>query len=158
MAERSLWHRLRDGAYLRLSLVTRGMTLGVRGVVFDSDGRMLLVRHSYTPGWHFPGGGVDAGETFYEAMTRELDEEAGIRVDAPAALHGVFLNHKVSPRDHVAVFIVRGWTRLREPKPNFEIVETGFFAPDALPEGTTPGTRRRIAEIIGGAPPIPYWS
>ena len=33
----------------------RPTTLGVRGVVSNADGKVLLLRHTYTPGWHFPG-------------------------------------------------------------------------------------------------------
>ena len=41
---------------------SRPMTLGVRAAVFDTDNRVFLVRHGYTPGWHFPGGGVPLPE------------------------------------------------------------------------------------------------
>src|SRR5262249_47385450 len=84
----------------------RGLTLGVRAVVLDGSGRVFLVKHSYVEGWHFPGGGVEPGETVRDALERELLEEGNIRpVEAPA-LHGVFYNPAGSRRDHIAVFVV----------------------------------------------------
>jgi 8-oxo-dGTP pyrophosphatase MutT (NUDIX family) len=137
--------------------VARGMTLGVRAVVLDGDDRVFLVKHTYVAGWYLPGGGVDVGETLDEAMRRELKEEGNIDLTGEAVLHGIFLNSHVSRRDHVAVYVVRHFRQDRLPEPNSEIVECGFFEPAALPEGTTPGTRLRIAEILGGKPVIATW-
>jgi 8-oxo-dGTP pyrophosphatase MutT (NUDIX family) len=138
-------------------LLVRGMTLGVRAVVLDADNRVFLVRHSYVSGWYLPGGGVDFGETMEEALRRELKEEGDIDLVGDAVLHGIFLNSHVSRRDHVAVYVVRQFSQDRLPEPNREIVECGFFAVTALPEGTTPGTRLRIAEVVGGQAPIATW-
>jgi len=135
----------------------RGMTLGVRGVVIDGNDRVFLVKHSYVAGWHLPGGGVEVGETFRLALHRELMEEGCIDISGEPALHGIFLNSHVSPRDHVAVYVVRDFRQDRKPEPNREIVDCGFFAADALPPETTDGTRRRIAEVLGNTPPILTW-
>ncbi|MFK4505676.1 ADP-ribose pyrophosphatase YjhB (NUDIX family) [Bradyrhizobium daqingense] len=138
-------------------LLVRGMTLGVRAVVLDAENRVFLVKHSYVSGWYLPGGGVDFGETMEQALRRELKEEGDIDLTGDAMLHGIYLNSHVSRRDHVAVYVVRQFSQDRLPAPNREIVECGFFATTALPEGTTPGTRLRIAEVLGGRPPIATW-
>jgi 8-oxo-dGTP pyrophosphatase MutT (NUDIX family) len=137
--------------------LVRGMTLGVRGVVLDAEGKVFLIYHTYVSGWHLPGGGVEAGETFLEALKRELMEEGMIELLAEPALHGLFFNSYVSRRDHVAVYVVREFRQLRLPQPNHEISACGFFAVDALPADTTEGTRRRIAEVVHGQPPIATW-
>jgi len=135
----------------------RGMTLGVRAVVLDGDNRVFLVKHSYVSGWYLPGGGVEVGESSREALQRELVEEGRIELSGEPVLHGLFFNDHVSPRDHVAVYIVRQFRQDRLPEPNHEIVDCGFFATDALPAETTRGTRLRISEVLEGKPLITTW-
>jgi ADP-ribose pyrophosphatase YjhB (NUDIX family) len=138
-------------------LLARPLTLGVRGVVLDEMGRVLLVKHGYVPGWQLPGGGVEIGETFEVALKRELAEEANVVVEGPPTLHGVFFNRRVSRRDHVAVYVVRRFQVIGERAPDREIVAAQFFPADALPPGATRGTRSRLAEVLEGAPISPLW-
>lgn len=130
--------------------LTRGLTLGAQGVVINSSSEVLLVRHGYRPGWHFPGGGVERGETLEAALLRELLEEAGVSLTRGAELHGMFANNANFSGDHIAVFMIRHWEQPEVPKPNAEIAEQGFFPFDKLPDATDPGTRRRIDEIFNG--------
>jgi 8-oxo-dGTP pyrophosphatase MutT (NUDIX family) len=135
----------------------RGMTLGVRGIVVDGDNRVFLVKHSYVAGWHLPGGGVEPGESFLDALRRELAEEGCIEILDEPVLLGLYFNSHVSRRDHVAVYLIRNFRQNRSPAPNREIVSCGFFEPDALPDETTAGTRLRIAEALGGKSQIGTW-
>jgi ADP-ribose pyrophosphatase YjhB (NUDIX family) len=127
----------------------RGLTIGVRGLVIDGAGRVFLVRHSYVSGWHLPGGGVEAGETLSMALVRELREEGNIELNGSPLFFAVYFNRRASRRDHVALYVVRSFRQSAPPQPNNEIVAHGFFSPDSLPEGTTPATRQRIAEVLG---------
>ncbi len=127
----------------------RAVTLGVRAAVFDTENRVFLVRHGYTPGWHFPGGGVEPGETLVTALSRELLEEGNIRLTGAPELFGMYHNTRATKRDHIAVYVVRTFES-GPHKPNWEIREAKFFPLDALPEGTTAATRRRLDEILRG--------
>jgi 8-oxo-dGTP pyrophosphatase MutT (NUDIX family) len=136
---------------------SRGVTLGIRAVVLNERGEVFLVQHSYVPGWHLPGGGVEPGETVAQALGRELMEEGNIALSNPASLHALYFNNRASNRDYVALFVVRQFQQHEAPRPNREIVAHGFFAPDALPAGTTEATARRIAEVLAGEPPASVW-
>jgi ADP-ribose pyrophosphatase YjhB (NUDIX family) len=134
----------------------RPMTLGVRIIAMDAQNRICLVRHTYTPGWHLPGGGVERGETCLAAALKEAQEEAGL-VIAPSdikliSIHANFANF---PGDHVAVYKTKNWTQTATNTAH-EIAEFGFFALDNLPKDTTAGTLRRLAEMAG-EPMSPFW-
>lgn len=135
----------------------RGLTLGVRGIIIDGDGRIVLVRHTYMPGWTFPGGGVEFGETLEAALDREIEEEAGIVRTGPAILFGVYSNHDLFPGDHVAVYLVREWRQARPAAANHEIAEVAFFSPDKLPADITAGAQRRLDEWLQQRPQQSTW-
>jgi len=135
---------------IKLRSRLRGVTLGVRASVFDEEGRLLLIRHSYLPGWHFPGGGVEPGETAAEAIRRELGEEGGVELTSPPRLVGLFHNPEWTRGDHVAFFHTAGWTA-RPKRWGLEIEAAEFFPTHALPAETHPSVLRRLAERDGAA-------
>ncbi len=142
--------------------VSRGLTLGVRALVLDPQGRVFLVKHSYVPGWHLPGGGVEPGETLLSALTRELKEEGNIDIATdgpgkPPELYAMYYNDRDSDRDHVVLYVVEDFSQSAPPQKNHEIVDHGFFAPDNLPEDTSPGTRARLNEVLSGAKTAERW-
>ncbi len=132
------------------------LTMGVRGLVIDGEGRICLVRHTYREGWFLPGGGVKVGESLVEAMSRELREETGIELpETPQRVHGVYSSFSEHKSDHVVVFVVQDWEV--GPTTSPEIAEVGWFAPDELPQGTSAATTRRIKEHVTGVPPGHRW-
>ena len=134
-----------------------GLTLGAQGVVIDGNDCVLLVRHSYRPGWFFPGGGVEWNETIEMALDRELEEEVGVSLSEPAQLHGIFGNFASFPGDHIALFVVRRWRRNGDYREPGEIAETGMFGAREMPDETDAGTRTRLREIFDGAPINARW-
>ena len=134
----------------------RGMTLGARTAVIDTEGRFLLVQHTYSPGWLFPGGGVERGETCELAAIRELHEEAQVTAKGPLTLHGIYSNEAHFPGDHLAFYVLREFEWLGF-SPTREIAAAKFFAADNLPADCLPSTQRRIDELTGKTPPSLLW-
>jgi ADP-ribose pyrophosphatase YjhB (NUDIX family) len=135
-----------------INRLRRPVTLGVRAIVRDGQGSVLLVRHTYVPGWYLPGGAVDPGESVGEALTREIMEEANIRMIGPPRLVAIYLNPRAGS-DHVALFEITQFEQTSPKAADHEIREARFFPLDALPDGTTPSTRARL----GGADDSPLW-
>lgn len=152
------WQGVRARLFHLYFLARRPMTLGVRGLVHnESAGTVFLIRHTYVPGWHLPGGGVESGETAEQALARELSEEGNIEIAAKPVLRSLHFNRRSSRRDHVAFYLVSSYRQTSPKHPDAEIAEAGFFPLEALPAQTTPATRRRIAEVFGGEPASAYW-
>jgi len=140
---------------LGIRVLRTPVAFGASGIVEDRQGRVALVRHSYKTGWYLPGGGVDRGEPPADAVIRELKEEIGLMHSAPPELLGLLTRKVGWATNVVALYRVRD--AVVEFKPNFEIREMVFADPASPPPGTTAGTRRRLAEIVSGAAPAPYW-
>jgi ADP-ribose pyrophosphatase YjhB (NUDIX family) len=117
-------------------------------MVFDSEGRILLVRNTYgdTRAFLLPGGGVGLLESPLAAARREVREETCCRTEA-LALFGRYESRFEGKRDAIWVFTAR--TRDAPAPDGREVAEAAFFALDALPETASPATRRRIAEYRG---------
>jgi len=130
------------------------VAFGVCGIVEDEAGHVLLVRQRYTPGWHFPGGGVERGEPPADAVIRELQEEVGLQSSGTPVLFGLYTRV-------VGVTNLVGLYRVPDAhiafQPNAEIVEILWADPLAPPDEATPATLRRFAELRGDAALSPYW-
>lgn len=152
------WPGLRSKLFHLYFRLQRPLTFGVRGLVHDVDqNSVFLIRHTYIPGWQLPGGGVEVGETAYEALERELFEEGAIEIAGPAVLKSIHFNRKASRRDHVAFYLIESFRQVAPKLPDREIAEAGFFPLARLPDMTTPATHRRIAEVFGNVRPSSDW-
>ena len=124
--------------------LTRPLTVGVR-LLAVCEGQILLVKHTYQDAWYLPGGGVNKGEALEEAMRREAREEIGATLNH-LRLFGVYSNFFEHKSDHVIVFTCTDFELTGST--DHEIERFAFFDPHCLPDGTSPGTGRRIAEYL----------
>jgi 8-oxo-dGTP pyrophosphatase MutT (NUDIX family) len=142
----------------RLHILARSVIspsiLGVSAAVFDGEGRVLLVRHSYIPGWHLPGGGVDRGEHPDAAIRRELAEEVGLS-GGTVRFAGLYARKAGWVSAPVAFYRVDD--AVVNFRPNLEVRAISFADPLSPPPGTAAGTLRRMAELSGRADISPYW-
>ena len=133
----------------------RPTVLGVRVIVMRGE-EVLLVRMTYVNGWYLPGGGVDRGESFYEAARRELREECGIDASKPRLL-GVFHTRQHGKSDHIALFVSTDYDEIADHQADPEIAEKRYFPVHSLPSDVSRATRTRLREFLYEEPHPPQW-
>ena len=138
-------------------ILSRPKTLGARCVIINLKNEILLVQHTYIPGWHLPGGGVEKGETIVSTVVREVREEAGIELLVTPRLHGIYLNSEISKRDHIAVYVANEFKMTKNHSGSKEISKIEFFDLNCLPDDINPGTAMRIIEITQNQTPSETW-
>jgi len=116
-------------------------TVGIFAAIEDDDERILCVRRNYGDlAWTLPGGGVEPGESPFQALMREVREETGyeVRVGSLISVYSI-------PWKDDLVLCFRATIISRGPwSANGEIAESGFFPFDRLPQ---PFSRRALGRI-----------
>lgn len=126
----------------------RPLSIGVK-LILVQDGKIVLVQHSYQPGWHIPGGGVKRGETLEQAARREAREELGATLNH-LRLQGLYTHFGENKSDHLVMFVCEDFTLTGQG--DAEIERLGFFSVRNLPKGLSRASRRRVEEYLQGRP------
>ncbi len=141
-----IWRRLPKAVRLRVSKFGQvRFTATVAAMLFDDDGRILLLEHTFRAdkGWGVPGGFIARGEQPEQALRRELREEISIEIDDLKFLFA----RNLSKISQVEVFY-----RARvvgEPIPSsFEIKQAQWFPIDNLPAELSKDQRGLIERAL----------
>jgi 8-oxo-dGTP pyrophosphatase MutT (NUDIX family) len=129
-----------------LFYLLRKRTIGAR-ILLIKDKQILLVKHTYYPGWFTIGGAVDPGESPLQAIHRELQEEVGVSLKSPPRLFSVYYSNFEKHDDYIVFYIGEHFEQ-KEVVCD-EILEKKWFDLDALPDDVSAGTERRVQEYLG---------
>ena len=134
------WEESYLGQLRKLVGSRRLLAPGTRAFIHDSDGRILFIRRRDNNKWALPAGSMELGETVFEGLKREVNEETGLNVIS-ASLVAVYSGQKVARTDQygndyqwlVFQFTVEEWTGTLVSETD-ETVDAGFFSESELPE------------------------
>jgi ADP-ribose pyrophosphatase YjhB (NUDIX family) len=145
---RQLWRHLRTA----MRLMWRRPLVSVSVVPVLADGRVLLVRRVADDRWTLPGGIVEWGEDVLTTARRELEEEAGVELDAVERLLGVYSSPERDRRTHaVSVTIVARVSGQPEIGDALEVSEIHAFTPEELPFGHfAHDIERQLRDFLAG--------
>jgi ADP-ribose pyrophosphatase YjhB (NUDIX family) len=134
----------------------RVRTTGVKVMLFNRKGELLLIRNGYgaRTAYLLPGGGVSRRESPAAAAIREVREELGVEV---RELNAVWTYQTSGEGKRDTIHLFRAIADASPTVDGVEVVEAAFFPMEALPDGVSPATMRRIAEARGERPIDGSW-
>jgi len=138
VALRSAHRLLKLGWFLR-----RPRTFGAHALALTPEGKIILVRLRYAPGWRLPGGGRNEREDPRDAVLRELREEIGMTSHGEVRLACELEEATDFKRDLASLLVVRD-VRYAPRKWSWEVEQIMEAALDALPAELSP----RMADWI----------
>jgi 8-oxo-dGTP pyrophosphatase MutT (NUDIX family) len=125
--------------------VRRPRTFGAHALAFTPEGKLILVKLRYAPGWRVPGGGRKGGEPADDAVLRELREEIGMTAHGRVRFACELEEAVDFKRDLAALLIVEDV--LYRPRWTWEVEQVGEFPLDDLPPDTAQSTMRWIDSV-----------
>ncbi len=138
------------GQWAVLWLGNTKFLVGVVGVVFDEQERVLLLKHTYRNRypWGLPGGWVGGREQPERALARELAEETGLDI----TVGEVFRIQRGPRRPQIDIYFFcrynGGGGAADRFRPNAEIAALRFCPLDDLPRDMLPGQKRLLTEAL----------
>jgi 8-oxo-dGTP diphosphatase len=142
----SLWRRV-PKRFRRWSVraTQAKFTVTAAGIIFDNDGKVLLLKHLFRPGsgWGIPGGFVEAGEHPEAALRRELREETGLEIESAK----VFDTRAFGPQQQIEIVFLGQANGAPFPQ-SLEVDQAVWFSPDALPENLSADQKRLIERAV----------
>jgi 8-oxo-dGTP diphosphatase len=142
----AIWRRLPGSIRRRLVRTgQRRFTVTAGAIIFDDEGRVLLLEHVFRPdgGWGIPGGFLSKGEQPEAALRREMREEIGVELDRVEIL---FARTLPRPRQIEIYFRARP---IGTPRPcSFEIRTAEWFEIENLPVELSRDQRRLIQRAL----------
>ena len=129
-------------------LVRRPRTFGAHALALTPEGKVILVKLRYAPGWRLPGGGRAEREDPRAAVLRELREEIGLVSHGEVRLAGELEDSADYKRDLASLLIVRDVRYA--PKPWSWEIEAIREAPlDEPPPDLSPRAARWLDALRG---------
>jgi ADP-ribose pyrophosphatase YjhB (NUDIX family) len=122
--------------------------LAVSAAIFR-DGKVLLVRRARSPAKGFytlPGGRVEFGESLHAALTREIDEETGLRIKIVALAGWREVLPSAAGGGHYLIMSFAARWQANEPRLNEELDDFKWLPPSELGELKLTGQLMEVLE------------
>lgn len=125
-----------------IRLTQTKFTVSVAAVIFDSEGRVLLLEHILRPNWSWaiPGGFIENGEQPEAAVRREIKEETDLELENLRMIRVRTINR------HVEILYAANAAGEIKLKTN-EITDAGWFTLDEMPEKMSRAQKLLIAQV-----------